>query len=358
MDVRIVVASEDQKKTIPRKPEELGFGRNFTDHMFLMGFDPDEGGWHDPRVEPYHKLELDPATTVLHYAQEIFEGLKAYKGKDGGVFLFRHLDNLARLNSSAQRMVMPQLPLDVVERGLEELVKLDADWIPESHGCALYIRPTMIATDPFIGVRPSLTYLFYIIVGPVGAYYAEGFNPVAIEVAHDHVRAVRGGCGFAKTGGNYAASLAAQAQAKSRGYAQVLWLDAIERRWVEEVGTMNIWFRFADEIVTSPLTGSILPGVTRDSVLQLLRHRGEPVKERMISIDEVIEGARSGRLLEAFGTGTAAIISPVKTIAYQGEDVHIGDGATGPMAADLYETLLQLQYGYGDDPFGWRKRIA
>ena len=319
MDIRIQQVEPDKRKPIETDPSKLGFGRNFSDHMFEMNYDPDRG-WHDPRIVPHHPLSLDPATMVLHYAQEAFEGMKAYRGEGDGVYLFRYQENLERLNRSCRRLVMPELPMDLVAEGLKKLVLLEKSWIPKSDGCALYIRPTIIATDPFLGVRPSNTYLFYIIVGPVGAYYPEGFNPVSIYVADDYVRAVRGGVGEAKTGGNYAASLLAQMEAKAQGFPQVLWLDAIERKYIEEVGTMNIFFKFGDEVVTSPLTGTILPGVTRDSVIQILKKWGVKVSERQFTIDEVVEGLKSGVCKEVFGSGTAAIISPVKSIPYRGRD--------------------------------------
>ncbi len=356
MDLYVEEVEPSRRKPIPTDDASLGFGKFFSDHMFKMVYDPDKG-WCDARIEPYGPLTLDPATLVLHYGQEAFEGLKAYRGKDDGIYLFRHRDNFKRLNASCRRLVMPEVPEDFVSDALKQLVLLEKDWIPRSPGCALYIRPNIIATDAALGVRPSQTYLFYIIVGPVGAYYAEGFNPVAIHVADDYVRAVRGGVGFAKTAGNYAAGLLAQKQAKDKGYAQVLWLDAIERKYVEEVGTMNIFFRFGDAVVTSPLTGSILPGITRDSVIQVLRKWGVNVLERTISIDQVIKGLATGAVTEVFGTGTAAIISPVKTIHYKGEDHGVGDGNTGPLSKELYDYLLALQYGEIEDPFGWVERI-
>ncbi len=354
LDIRKVDPSK--RKPIPTDDSTLGFGNYFSDHLFKMNYAPDQG-WHAARIEPYGPLELDPATLVLHYGQEAFEGLKAYRGKDDGVYLFRHRDNFARLNASCRRLVMPEVPVDFVSDALKQLVLLERDWIPKSPGCALYIRPNIIATDAALGVRPSTTYLFYIIVGPVGAYYAEGFNPVAIYVADEYVRAVRGGVGFAKTSGNYAAGLLAQKEAKDRGFAQVLWLDAIERKYVEEVGTMNIFFRFGDAVVTSPLTGSILPGITRDSVIQVLKKWGVNVQERPIAIDQVVKGIETGALTEVFGTGTAAIISPVKSIHYKGEDHQVGDGKTGPLSQKLYDYLLALQYGEEEDPFGWVERI-
>jgi branched-chain amino acid aminotransferase len=340
----------------PTSESSLGFGRILSDHMFLMDYDP-QRGWHDPRIEPYRKLELDPATMVLHYGQEVFEGLKAYLGKDNGVYLFRYRDNLRRMQRSCARMRIPAFDEELVAGAIRELVRQDRDWIPCSEGCSLYIRPNVIATDPYLGVRASDTYLFYVICGPVGAYYPEGFNPVSIYVSDAYVRAVRGGTGEAKTAGNYAASLAAQVEAKEKGYSQVLWLDAIERRYVEEVGTMNIFFVLDGKVCTSPLEGTILPGVTRDSVIHMCRDWGLEMVERPISIDEVCQGARSGALRECFGTGTAAIVSPVGNICYKGEVFAIGDGQTGELSNRLYDTLLKMQYGYVDDPYGWVERI-
>jgi branched-chain amino acid aminotransferase len=355
-DIVVKQVEPGASRVKPSDESNLGFGRVFSNHFFLMDYDP-KRGWHDPRIEPYRKLELDPATMVLHYGQEVFEGLKAYRGKDDGVYLFRYRDNLVRMQRSCARMKIPTFDEDVVADGLRQLVLLDRDWIPVAEGCALYIRPTVIAMDPFLGVRPSDTYLFYIITGPVGAYYPEGFNPVSIYVSDTYVRAVRGGTGEAKTGGNYAAGLAAQHEARSKGYSQVLWLDAVEHRYVEEVGTMNICFVIDGKVVTSPLDGTILHGVTRDSALRMCRDWGFEVDERPIPIDEVCAKARSGALTECFGTGTAAIISAVGSICYKGEVTTIGDGGTGTLSRRLYTTLLQMQRGFVDDPHGWVERI-
>ncbi|RME21695.1 MAG: branched-chain amino acid aminotransferase [Deltaproteobacteria bacterium] len=357
MDIPVTKVEPSRAKKKPASADGLGFGNIFTDHMFLMDYEP-EKGWHNPRIEPYRKLELDPACMVLHYGQEVFEGLKAYAGRDGGVYLFRYRDNLARLNRSCERMVIPPVDVETVAEGMKRLVLLDREWIPRSHGCSLYIRPNVIAADPFLGVRPSQTYLFYIICSPVGAYYPEGFNPVSIYVSDKYVRAVRGGVGEAKTAGNYAASLLAQKEAKEKGFSQVLWLDAIERRYVEEVGTMNIFFRIGDEVITSPLTGSILPGITRDSVIKLLGHWGVKVTERRLGIDEVLDAQQKGTLVEVFGSGTAAIIAPVGTIHYKGTDYRVADGRTGELSQKLYDHLLGLQYGEKEDEFGWVEKIG
>ena len=309
LEIGLEKAGPEQLKEKPAQ-DNLGFGVHFTDHMFLMKWNQ-ESGWHDAKICPYHEFRMDPAAMVFHYGQAIFEGLKAYKGKDGQITLFRPQDNIERMNVSAQRMCMPRLPLEKVFKALKALVYLDRDWIPTVEGATLYIRPTMIAVEPVLGVRPAREYYFYIIMCPVGAYYPEGFAPTRIYVTDKYVRAVKGGVGHVKTAGNYAASIMAAQEAHQAGYTQVLWLDACERKYVEEVGTSNIFFMINDELVTPPLGGSILPGITRDSVIQLARKWGLNVVERLIAIDEVIEASINGSLTEVFGTGTAAVISPV-----------------------------------------------
>jgi len=356
MVIPISKADASRLKPKPKDDSKLGFGRYFTDHMFVMDYDA-EKGWHGARIEPHHALSLDPAAMVLHYAQAVFEGLKGYRGKDGGVYLFRHVKNIERLERSCDRLEIPAFPADVAAQGLKQLVLLEREWIPRSRGSSLYIRPTIVAIDPFLGVRPSSTYVFYIILSPVGAYYPEGFNPVKIWVSEEYVRAVRGGVGEAKCAGNYAGSLKAQVKAQKAGYTQVLWLDAIERRYVEEVGTMNMFWVIEGKVVTSPLTGTILPGITRDSVIHLCRQWGLTVEERMLSIDEVIEGTGRGGLEEAFGSGTAAIISPVGTICFRGKDHRVADGKVGKLSRKLYDTLLGMQYGEIPAPEGWVERI-
>jgi branched-chain amino acid aminotransferase len=357
MKIEVQELEPAKKKKIPTDDSKLGFGKHFSDHMFCMDYEKGKG-WHSPRIEAYRTLQLDPACMALHYGQEVFEGLKAYRGEKDGIYLFRHRDNLARLNRSCERMVIPQLDLDLVSDALKKLVLQDKEWIPKSPGCSLYIRPNVIAVDPFLGVRPSDSYLFYIICGPVGAYYAEGFNPISIYVADKFVRAVQGGVGEAKTGGNYAASLYAQREAQEKGFSQVLWLDAKEHKFVEEVGTMNIFFRFNDELLTSPLTGSILPGITRDSVIKLLAKWGVKLSERRFSIDQVIAAQKDGSLREVFGAGTAAIIAPVGSFQYKGTNYQVGDGRTGELSQKLYDFLLDLQYGREQDDFGWVERIG
>lgn len=357
MDIKIQRIDSSARKALPAHDIELGFGKFFSDHMFVMEYTRGKG-WTDARIEPYAPLSLDPAAMVLHYGQEVFEGLKAYRGKDDGIYLFRHKDNLQRMNRSCDRLVMPQIDVEYVSTVLKQLVLLEREWIPRHQGSSLYIRPNMIAVDPYVGVRPSERFTFYIIVGPVGAYYPQGFNPIPIFVSDKYVRAVRGGIGEAKTAGNYAASLLAQMEAKEKGFSQVLWLDAIERKYIEEVGTMNIFFKLGEEVVTSPLTGSILPGITRDSVIRLLRQWNMKVTERLFSIDEVIRAHKSGSLEEVFGTGTAAIISPVGSIHYKEKDYQVANGTTGQLSQRLYDTLLSLQYGNEEDTFGWVERIA
>jgi branched-chain amino acid aminotransferase len=350
-------ARPDQKRLKPPKDKPLGFGRYFSDHIFSTEFDR-KSGWHLTRIEPMRLLSIDAAAICLHYGQQVFEGLKAYGGPNGEIYLFRWQKNAERLANSCRRLMMESVSVDFFGRAVKSLVLLDREWIPREPGCTLYIRPTVIATDPFLGVRPGDEYIFYVIVGPVGAYYPAGFNPIPIWVSDHDVRAVKGGLGEAKTAANYAHSLHAQDKAAKLGYAQVLWLDAIEHRWVEEVGTMNIFFRFKnDEVVTPPLAGTILPGVTRDSVIHICRHWGIKLTERPISIEEVIDSAKSGQLLEIFGSGTAAVISPVGVLSYKGVETVIGDNRTGELAQRLYDYLTRYQWGLEEDVFGWRERI-
>ncbi len=356
MDLSITKVEQSKLSSLPDDESKLGFGQYFSDHMFKMDYSPEQE-WHSRRIVPYGPLDLDPAAMVLHYGQECFEGLKAYRGVDGGVRLFRYRDNLQRLLNSARRLCMPEFDIEEVCDGLKRLVLLEQEWIPRTEGCALYIRPNYIATDPFLGVRASNNYLLYIMVGPVGAYYPQGFDPVSIYVSDEYVRAVKGGIGEAKTCGNYAASLKAQREAKEKGFTQVLWLDGKERKYVEEVGTMNMFFVIGDEVITSPLTGSILPGVTRDSVLHILRTWGVNVSERLLAIDEVVAAAKDGTLKEAFGTGTAAIISPVGSVHYKDETHSVAGGETGPLSQKLYDHILDIQYSREEDPYGWVERI-
>lgn len=346
------------KTTAPKaKPEgALGFGKIFTDHMFIMNYT--EGrGWHDARIEPFANLSMSPASMVFHYGQEMFEGLKAYRGENGETYLFRPDMNAKRTNDTNDRLCIPHLPEEDFVQAVKAIVKVDEDWVPTEAGTSLYVRPFIIATDPFLGVSPSKTYLFIIILSPSGAYYASGLQPVGIWIEDDYVRAVRGGMGFAKTGGNYAASLAAQVKAHDAGYSQVLWLDGVERKYIEEVGAMNIFFKIDGKIVTPKLNGSILPGITRNSVLHLCRSWGMDVEERLVSVEELLEAQKNGKLEEVFGTGTAAVISPVGKLRYKDEVMQIGDGSIGPVSQKLYDTITGIQLGRLDDPFGWRVTV-
>jgi len=339
--------------------EKLGFGNIFTDHMLTMQFSAEEGGWQDPEIRSLDNLVLHPATMVLHYGQQVFEGLKAFAGKDErDILVFRPDMNIARFNKSCERLCIPTLNPDLFMEQMSLLIRTDRDWIPRTPGTSLYIRPTIIATDPFLGVRPSKKYLFFIILSPVGAYYPEGFEPVKIMVTDKYVRACPGGIGEAKTSGNYASSLLAAEEAHSLGFTQVLWLNAVDKASVEEVGTMNIFFRINDEIVTPALGGTILPGVTRDSVIRLARDIGLKVSERTISIEEVEEAAKNGSLQEMFGSGTAAVISPVSHFQYKGRNFVVGNGKTGEVAADLFDSITGMQTGSNPDPYGWVVNIG
>ena len=347
------------KTTQPKaKPDvdKLGFGKHFTDHMFIMDYETSKG-WHNARIVPYGPLVLDPSTMIFHYGQGIFEGLKAYKTEDNRVLLFRPEKNLERANISNDRLCIPRIDEEFALKAIKELVNIDKDWIPEAKDTSLYIRPFIIATDPYIGVKPSSTYQFIVILSPVGAYYPEGLNPVKIYVEDDYVRAVRGGIGFAKTLGNYAASIKAQEKAANLGYTQVLWLDGIDMKYVEEVGTMNVFFKINGEVVTPALNGSILAGVTRDSVIQLLKSWGITVTERKISIDEVVERYKNGELEEMFGTGTAAVISPVGELNYHGEIININDGKIGELSQKLYDSITGIQTGRLADTMGWTQEV-
>ncbi len=354
MEIKITRTTTPKAK--PAKGQALGFGKIFTDHMFMMNYTEGKG-WHDARVEPFHSIELSPACVVFHYGQEMFEGLKAYRGVDGKVRLFRPEMNARRTNASNKRLCIPELPEEMFVEAVRAVVDVDADWIPTDDGTSLYIRPFIIGTDEFLGVAPSKTYLFCIILSPSGAYYADGLKPVGIWIEDDYVRAVRGGMGFAKTGGNYACSLAAQVKAHDDGYSQVLWLDGVERKYIEEVGAMNIFFKIGGKVVTPMLNGSILPGITRDSVLTLCRAWGLEVEERKISVDELIEAQKNGTLEEVFGTGTAAVISPVGKLRYVDEVMTIGDGSIGPLSQKLYDTVTGIQWGKVEDNMGWTQTV-
>ena len=338
-------------------PKTLVFGKTFTDHMFLMDYDAGQG-WHDGRIVPYAPIALDPSAMVFHYAQEVFEGMKAYRTPDGGVQLFRPMENVKRINSSCERLCIPQLPEEAAFEAIRQLVRLEAGWVPDAPGTSLYIRPFIIATDASLGVHASHSYLFCVICCPVGAYYKEGINPVRIYVENDDVRAVHGGTGHTKCGGNYAASIRASERAEQRGYAQVLWLDGVERRYIEEVGSMNVMFKVAGEVITPALTGSVLPGITRKSCLDLLRTWGVPVSERLITAEELFDAAESGALEEAWGTGTAAVVSPIGEMGWSERSCTIGGGQIGALTQKLYDTLTGIQWGALEDPYGWTVKVC
>jgi branched-chain amino acid aminotransferase len=332
--------------------EQLGFGQVFTDHMLLMDYTPDVG-WHDARIEPYGPFALEPSSIVFHYGQAVFDGLKAFRTASGDVRLFRPQRHLSRLNTSAARVCIPPIDETFTLQALKELVRLDADWVPRTPGCSLYIRPTIIATDPALGVHPSRTYRFFVILSPVGAYYPEGFKPVKILVEDRYVRAVSGGLGAAKTPANYAASLLAAEEAQAKGFTQVLWLDGIARRYIEEVGSMNIFFVIDNELVTPPLEGSILDGVTRDSVIALAQSWGVRVAKRRIGIDDILTAHGAGKLTEVFGTGTAAVISPVCELYYKAQTIVINNRKVGPVTQKIYDALTSIQQGLTPDLYGW-----
>jgi branched-chain amino acid aminotransferase len=352
MNLRIKKASAEQRRPKPADENSLGFGKIYSDHMFMMPWTSD-GGWGEPTVKPFTNLELSPASLVLHYGQTIFEGLKAYRNQKGTVNLFRAKDNAARFNRSALRLDLPEVDPAIFVGAIDALVELDHEWIPRSYGASLYIRPTMVATEPYIGVRSTNEALFFIITGPVGAYYPEGFNPVKITVSDEYSRAAPGGLGSAKTAANYAASLRAQREALARGFTQVLWLDACESRYIEEIGSMNILFKIAGTVVTPPVGDTILSGITTDSVLRLLRQRDMPVEERPITIEEVLAAHADGSLEEVFGAGTAAVISPVGSLEYKGRTLQVANAGAGPLARELFNELMGIQYGTQVDPFGW-----
>ena len=343
------------KTTTPRvKPDQnnLGFGRFFTDHMFIMDYAEDLG-WHDARIIPYGPFPMDPACAVMHYGQAVFEGMKAYRSPEGKILLFRPEQNMARLNRSNQRMSIPQFDEDFALQAITQLVALDRDWIPEAPGTALYLRPFVFATDSVLGVRASSTYRFMVILSPVGPYYQEGLNPVSIWVEPHYIRAVRGGTGYAKAAGNYAGSLLAQKNAQAKGYSQVLWLDGLERKYVEEVGAMNVFFNIGGVLITPDLGDSILPGITRDSVLTLLRSWDIPTEERDLEVAEIFRAHAEGRLVEAFGCGTAAVISPIGRLGWKDQAIEIGGGKIGAISQRLYDTVTGIQTGRLEDPFGW-----
>lgn len=353
------VEIEIEKTQFPKlKPSEenLGFGKFFTDHMFVMEY-TDKKGWCNPKIVPFRPLQIDPSAMVFHYGQAVFEGLKAYKSKNGRVLLFRPAKNMERLNISNERLCIPPIDQDFAVKAIKTLVDLERDWIPSEEDTSLYIRPFIISTEPYLGVKPSETYKFIIILSPVGAYYPEGIDPVKIYVETNYVRAVKGGFGYAKTSGNYAVSLKAQVESEKKGYTQVLWLDGIERKYIEEVGTMNVFFKINGKIITPSLEGSILPGVTRDSVIHLLKSWNLSVDERMVTMKEIYEAYKIGTLEEAFGTGTAAVISPIGELNWEGRIITVNNNQTGELARRIYKTITGIQKGEIADEFGWVIKI-
>ncbi len=357
MEIKVTNVAPDKMKAKPADESQLGFGKIFSDHFFNVKYHA-EKGWFDAAIEPYRPLEIDPAAMCLHYGQEIFEGMKAYRGKDGAIYLFRPMENIRRMNVSAERLCMPPIDEELFLEGITKLVLLEKDWIPRGSGTSLYIRPTMIATEKALGVHPANEYLFFIIVGPVGAYYPQGFSPTKIYVSEEYVRAAIGGVGYCKAAGNYAASLYASKKAMDMGYTQVLWLDACEKKFVEEVGTSNIFFVIGEELITPPLSGSILPGITRNSVMEMARSWGVNVQERSLSMDDILQANSNGTLKEVFASGTAAIVSPVGQIYYKNREYAINEGRTGTLTEKLYNEILQIQYGENEDSFGWRVKIS
>lgn len=355
MSMEIKIERTTHPKAKP-DPADLGFGHYFTDHMYILDYTEGQG-WHDPRIIPYGALEVDPSVMVFHYGQATFEGLKAYNSVDGKILLFRPSANMERMNISNDRLCIPELDTAFAVEAIKALVNVDNDWIPNGDGNSLYIRPFVIATDPYLGVRPAHTYKFIIVLSPVGAYYPEGIDPVKIYVENNYVRAVKGGLGFTKTPGNYAASLKAQEEAKEKGYTQVLWLDGVEKKYVEEVGTMNVFFKIDGEVITPSLEGSILAGITRDSTIKLLQSWHIPVSERKISIDELYEAHSNGKLDEAFGTGTAAVISPIGELNHNGKTIIINDGKTGEIATRIYNNITGIQNGSMEDKFNWTVEV-
>jgi branched-chain amino acid aminotransferase len=354
--MNISVTKTTAPKAKPQDQSKLGFGKIFTDHMFIMNYDEGQG-WHDGRIVPYGPLTLDPSAMIFHYGQGIFEGMKAYRTADGRTLLFRPQKNFQRANISNERLCIPPIDEEYALEALKELIRVDIDWVPTNEGTSLYVRPFIIAVDPALGVHPAHHYLFMMILSPVGAYYPEGLNPVKIYVEDDYVRAVKGGIGFAKTPGNYAASIRAQEKAAELKYTQVLWLDGVERKYIEEVGTMNVFFVIDGTIVTPALNGSILAGVTRDSSIQLLKSWGYKVEERRLGIQEVYDAYEAGKLDEVFGTGTAAVISPVGELNWENHIMTINNGAIGPISQKLYDNITGIQSGKLPDKFGWTVEV-
>ena len=354
LDIKITRTTCPKEK--PQDETKLGFGKKFTDHMFVMDYTEGEG-WHDARIVPYAPFSLDPATVVFHYAQEIFEGMKAYRTADDTIQLFRPDCNAKRMQDSADRLCIPKIPVEDYIQAVEALVDVDRDWVPHADGTSLYIRPFVFANDVGLGVHASKHYIFCIICAPSGAYYAEGINPVRIYVEDEYIRAAPGLTGFTKCGGNYAASLISQVKAHELGYEQTLWLDGVEHKYVEEVGSMNCFFKIDGTVYTAPTVGTVLPGVTRMSCIELLKHWGIPVSEERLPIADVMKASHDGKLEEVFGTGTAAVISPVGELRYEGDVAHINNGEIGEVTHKLYNTLTGIQWGKLPDELGWTVKV-
>lgn len=354
MDIKVTLNPNPKAK--PTDSSALGFGKIFTDHMFCWSWNSEEG-WHNPRIVPFGNLSIHPASTVLHYGSEIFEGLKAYRRADGKVQLFRPIENIRRMNNSAERLCLPQMPEEDFMQALVEFVRLEQDWTPSDKGTSLYLRPFMFGNDESLGVHAVHNAEFIIIASPVGSYYKEGLNPVKIMIEDQDVRAVRGGTGYAKCGGNYAASNRAGERAEQQGYSQVLWLDGVERKYIEEVGAMNVMFKIGGEIVTPKLTGSILPGITRKSCIELLASEGITVSERLLSVEELSNAMLDGTLEEAWGCGTAAVISPIGELCYKDHKYIINNNEIGKLSQHLYDSITGIQWGEVEDKFGWTVEI-
>ena len=357
MKYEISITKTTTPKERPTDESKLGFGKIFTDHMFLMDYSADKG-WNNARIVPFGPIPTHPASTVFHYGAEIFEGMKAYRATDGSIRLFRPMENIKRLNNSAERLCLPQIDEEGCLDILNTIVELEKDWVPHSEGTSLYLRPFLYGNDPHLGVHAVSNAVFAVICSPVGAYYATGLNPVSIAIESQDVRAVRGGTGYAKCGGNYAASLRAGKRAEEKGYNQVLWLDGVERKYIEEVGAMNVMFKIDGKIITPELTGSVLPGITRKSSIELLRSWDYEVEERLFSVDELFEAVENGTLEEAWGTGTAAVVSPIGHLFYNNKEYTISDNKIGPLTQKLYDELTAIQWGKAEDKFGWSVKVC
>ena len=353
--MELTITKTQNPKTMP--PEsELGFGKHFTDHMLIVEWES-EKGWYDAKIVPFGRIDLHPASTVLHYGAEIFEGLKAYRREDGGVQLFRPMENVKRMNRSAERMSLPTMDEEMMLGLIEEFVKLEERFVPKSFGTSLYLRPFLFGNDECLGVHAVHRATFMLIASPSGSYYKEGINPVGIMIENEDVRTVRGGTGYAKCGGNYAASTRAGERAAKKGYSQVLWLDGVERKYIEEGGAMNVMFKIGGKVITPKLTGSILPGITRKSCIEVLQNAGYEVEERLFSLDELVAALESGALEEAWGTGTAAVVSPIGKLAIGDKEYIVGGGKIGETTKYLYDTLTGIQWGKIPDTFGWVRKL-